>query len=206
MPPPLLFLYAPEEHFSGGAFRHRCFGSLCFRKAFPFNTRKDGFAAMIQVILDLNWQQMGSILLHLFLAYVFALPIGIDRERGAKSAGLRTFPLVAVGSCAFMLIGVHVFNDQQAQSRIIYGIVTGIGFIGGGAILKKDDAGIIAGTATAASIWNTGAIGIAVAWNLMEIALMLSLLNFLTFYFLSPVEEKMDSGEKDSDQKEMEEK
>ncbi len=67
-----------------------------------------------------------------------------------QSAGLRTFPLVAVAACGYMLVGIYVVDGADAQSRVMYGIKTGIGFIGGGAILKSK--GSFTGTATAASV------------------------------------------------------
>jgi len=126
---------------------------------------------------------------HLLVAFVLALPLGWDRESRSRSAGLRTFPLVALGSCAYMLTGVDVLGSTDGNSRVMYGILTGIGFIGGGAILK--DRGTVAGTATAASIWNTGAIGVAVAWGRYEIAIALSLLNFLTLRFMPKLKPKV---------------
>jgi putative Mg2+ transporter-C (MgtC) family protein len=116
------------------------------------------------------------------LAFLLALPIGWDRERSARGAGLRTFPLVAIGSCAFLLIGRSVAEGSaQAHAYLLYGLMGGIGFIGGGAILKQR--GSVAGTATAASIWNTGAIGAGVAWQRYEIAIALALVNFLLLHF-----------------------
>ena len=88
-----------------------------------------------------------------------------------------------------MLTGIYVLDSTDAEARVIYGILTGIGFIGGGAILK--DRGNVAGTATAASIWNTGAIGMAVAWDRYEIALLLSFLNFITFRFMPVLKRKI---------------
>ena len=117
------------------------------------------------------------------IAYIPALPIAWDREKNVRSAGLRTFPLVAVASCGFMLMGISVLDSTDAEARVMYGIMTGIGFIGGGAILKVQ--GQTTGTATAASIWNTGAIGTAVAWGRYEIALVLSALNFFTLFFMA---------------------
>lgn len=119
---------------------------------------------------------------HLVVAYLLAIPIGWDREKSARSAGLRTFPLVATGACAFMLIGLGVLEGSEPRARIMYGIVAGIGFIGGGAIIKQGPS--VSGTATAASIWNTGAMGIAVAWNQYGIALVFSALNFLTLRYV----------------------
>ena len=121
------------------------------------------------------------ILTHLYqigIAYVLALPVAWNREREVRTAGLRTFPLVAVASCGYMLIGMQVLSSTDAEARVMYGVIVGIGFIGGGAILKNTKS--VTGTATAASLWNTGAIGIAVAFHRYEIALILMLLNFLT--------------------------
>lgn len=116
--------------------------------------------------------------IHLIIAYVLALPLGWDREQSGRHFGLRTFPLVAVVTCGFMLVGISVIDSTDGEARIIQGLITGIGFIGGGAILTDKDR--VHGTATAASIWNTGAIGLSVAFNRYEIAVILSLLNFLT--------------------------
>lgn len=116
------------------------------------------------------------------VAYLLALPVAWDREQEARSAGLRTFPLVSVAACGYMLVGIQVLDTTDAESRVLYGIVTGMGFIGGGAILKSN--GTVAGTATAASLWMTGAIGIAVAYHRYEIALVLAILNFITLRYV----------------------
>ncbi|MEX2492437.1 MAG: MgtC/SapB family protein [Nitrospirales bacterium] len=131
---------------------------------------------------DVDWLQAWTHFYHLIIAFVLAFPLGWDREHHKESAGVRTFPLVALGACAYMLTGIQVLDTSDAEARVMYGILTGIGFIGGGAILKEH--GNVAGTATAASIWNTGAIGVAVAWDRYEIALVLSALNFFTFRFM----------------------
>jgi putative Mg2+ transporter-C (MgtC) family protein len=86
------------------------------------------------------------------------------------------------------LIGQRVLGpDPQAQARIIEGLMTGIGFIGGGAILKSKAS--VHGTATAASIWVTGAVGAAVAYDLFEIALVLAVVTFVTLRWLSNLKE-----------------
>jgi len=128
---------------------------------------------------DFDLHRTISLSYHLILAYVLAFPIGWDRERSVRSFGLRTFPLVAIAACSFVLVGQNVFFDnKEAQARVLQGVITGIGFIGGGAILKHKLQ--VTGTASAASIWNTGAIGIAIAFGRLEIALLLSALNFVT--------------------------
>ena len=140
---------------------------------------------------DLEWTRILSHLLSVTIAYVLALPVAWDREKEARSAGLRTFPLVAVASCGYMLLATSILSSSsESTARIVQGLITGIGFIGGGAILK--DRGGVHGTATAASIWNTGAIGAAVAFERYEIALVLSVINFATLRLLTPLKRDMD--------------
>ncbi|MFM7446586.1 MAG: MgtC/SapB family protein, partial [Tabrizicola sp.] len=127
-----------------------------------------------------------SHLLALMVAYALALPIGWNREKEERSAGLRTFPLVAMAACGFVLIAREVLlSDTTAQSHLMAGLMTGIGFIGGGAILKQGDRA--RGTATAASLWATGAIGAAVGYGHLDIAVILSLVTVLTLSLLAPL-------------------
>jgi putative Mg2+ transporter-C (MgtC) family protein len=122
-------------------------------------------------------------------AYVLALPIGWDRERNERSAGLRTFPLVALASCGFVQATEGTIgNSPEAQARIIEGLITGIGFIGGGAIIKQ--AGTVHGTATAAGLWATGAIGAAVGLGSYDVAVVIMLFTILTFRGLSPAKQQ----------------
>lgn len=137
---------------------------------------------MFDHLLDINWQLTLIHLGKMGTAYVLALPIGWDRERVADSAGLRTFPLVSIATCGFMLIGIEVLDSAEAMARVMEGIITGMGFIGAGAILKGNDR--VVGTATAASLWVTGAIGLAVAWNRLEIAITLSIVTFATLFII----------------------
>lgn len=132
-----------------------------------------------------NWSTMVYNLVHLSAAFILSLPIACNREKQTRSVGLRTYPLVAIGACAFVLIGTSSFEDQEARARILYGVVTGIGFIGGGAILKEK--GQVTGTANAASLWCTGAVGAAVALSRFEVALLLSLIMTLVFTFKEKV-------------------
>lgn len=135
--------------------------------------------------IELDWTQIVSNLVQLGVAYLLALPIAFDREQSTKSGGLRTFPIVAVAACGYMLVGIAVLDSTDAEARVIQGLITGIGFIGGGAILKSG--GTVRGTATAASIWNTGLIGVAVAFHRYEVALVLTLINVLTLRYVRPL-------------------
>lgn len=127
---------------------------------------------------------------HLLIAYILAVPLGWDREKSGRHFGLRTFPLVAVVTCGFMLVGISVIDSTDGEARIFQGIVAGIGFIGGGAIITDHDK--VVGTASAASIWNTGAIGLAVAFNRYEIAIVLSLINLFTLIVFPKVKDTID--------------
>src|SRR5437867_4099520 len=110
----------------------------------------------------LTLEGAGRDLLRLGLAYVLALPIGWNREQELHTAGIRTFPIVALGSCSLVLVAQAAPGATSADlSRVIQGLVTGIGFVGGGAILR-DKATIGGGTATAASIWSIGIASAAV--------------------------------------------
>jgi putative Mg2+ transporter-C (MgtC) family protein len=125
-------------------------------------------------------------LVALAAAYVLALPIGWNREKEERSAGLRTFPLVAVASCGFIQAAESmVGEDPEAMARIVEGIITGMGFIGGGTILRLKDS--VKGTATAASLWATGAMGTAVGLGSYDVALVIALITMITLWLLSPL-------------------
>jgi putative Mg2+ transporter-C (MgtC) family protein len=142
----------------------------------------------------MEWPLVLRDALRLVIAYLLALPVGWNREREAHSVGVRTFPLVAMASCGYLLLSYNGDQiDTAAQSRIIQGMVAGIGFIGGGAILKSE--GNIHGTATAASIWNTGVLGAAVAQERYALAIVLSAVNLLTLRVLLPLKLKLDERE-----------
>ena len=90
--------------------------------------------------------------------------------------------MVTVAACGYMLGGISVLDSTEAEARVVEGLITGVGVIGGGAILKSR--GSVTGTATAASIWNTGLIGMAVAFQRYEGALLMSLINFMTLRYV----------------------
>lgn len=125
-------------------------------------------------------------LVALAVAYALAFPIGWNREHEERSAGLRTFPLVAVATCGFIQAAEPLTTSSpEAMARIIEGLITGMGFIGGGAILRLKDS--VKGTATAASLWTTGAIGVSVGLGRLDVALMLSVATIATLWALSPI-------------------
>lgn len=125
-------------------------------------------------------------------AFVLALPVAINRERYSQIMGLRTFPLVSLGACAYVLVAQSVVGTDtpDATMRVIQGVLTGIGFLGGGAILKGENR--VRGTATAASIWGLGAMGLAVAFDQWVVAVALSVAMWLTLSVLFVVKEEVD--------------
>jgi putative Mg2+ transporter-C (MgtC) family protein len=134
-----------------------------------------------------TWGELGK----LSLSFLLAFPIGWNRELEARTAGVRTFPLVSIGSCGLILIGNALgHGGGDVNSRVLQGLVTGIGFVGGGAILKSEK--VVHGTATAASIWNMAVIGAATAYGYYAIAVCLAVINFFTLRFLLPIKERLD--------------
>jgi putative Mg2+ transporter-C (MgtC) family protein len=131
----------------------------------------------------------------LLIAYALAIPIGWNREREERSAGLRTFPLVAVASCGFIQAAEHLVADNpEAMARIVEGLITGMGFIGGGAILRLKDS--VKGTATAASLWATGAIGVSVGLGSYDVAVVIALITIATLWPLSVFKRKVIANSK----------
>lgn len=123
------------------------------------------------------------------IAYVLTALIGWNREQEGHSAGIRTFPIVGMASCGYILV-LGMQPDTTNQSRVLQGLITGIGFIGGGAILKEGSS--VTGTATAASIWNAGIIGASLAMGRFEVAIVLTFLNLFTLRALLPLKHLLD--------------
>jgi putative Mg2+ transporter-C (MgtC) family protein len=124
----------------------------------------------------------------LLLAYAFCFPMAWDREQRNRSLGLRTFPLIAVASCAFVLVGHSeggLAGEPQAMSRVMQGIIAGVGFLGGGAIVKQGMT--VHGAATAAAVWLTAALGVAVADGEVGVAAALGAIGFATLRWLGPL-------------------
>jgi putative Mg2+ transporter-C (MgtC) family protein len=137
--------------------------------------------------LSFNWQFLWVCFEKIGFAWLLILPTGYWAEKQGHSVGIRTFPLVAMASCGFLLILDNVNGDG---SRVLQGLITGIGFVGGGAIVR--DGISVRGTATAASIWAAGAIGAAVALGRVEIALVLSVMDVFTMGALVPIKKRLD--------------
>lgn len=133
--------------------------------------------------------QIGPHFVALAFAFLLAVPIGWDREKQARSAGLRTFPLVALASCGFVQASENLLaHSPDGMAKVVEGLITGIGFIGGGAILKQGTS--VHGTATAASLWATGAVGVSVGLGSYDVAITIAAFTFFTLKFLTMIKEE----------------
>ena len=101
------------------------------------------------------------IVLRLGMAVILGGLLGYERERMGKAAGLRTHMLVALGAAIFVLVPLQNGMEVGDLSRVLQGVIAGIGFLGAGAIIKLSDEREIRGLTTSASIWMTAAIGVA---------------------------------------------
>ena len=132
-----------------------------------------------------------DILLPCILALIFGGLIGFQREKAERPAGLRTHALVCLGSTVFTLISYLGFSSlyDVDPSRIAAGIVTGIGFIGAGVIFRQGP--LVRGVTTAASIWVVASVGMALGTKLYYLALLVTILGFITLSILKYIEDKV---------------
>jgi len=121
-------------------------------------------------------QHVAQVIIRLVAAMVLGGLVGVQRERTRKPAGLRTHVLVSVATAAFIVACSANGMSSDGLSRVIQGIVTGIGFIGAGTILKVSQEHQIKGLTTAASVWMTAAIGVIIGLGSLGIALMVTVL------------------------------
>ena len=133
-------------------------------------------------------RQMVSLVTRLLTAMILGALVGAQRERSGKPAGLRTHMLVAMGGALFVLAPLEAGMELEGISRVIQGIVTGIGFIGAGAILKLQDKREIEGLTTAAGIWMTAAVGIAAGLGRWGLALVSTVLTWVTLALIGKIE------------------
>lgn len=140
--------------------------------------------------MSFEWIMVGQIA----AAIALALPVAWHREANSRIMGLRTFPLVCLGGCAWVLVGTAFLgaDSPDAMARIVQGLITGVGFVGGGAILKNDD--YVRGTAAAASIWVMGGLGAAVGFKLWGLAITISVFNFIIILVLGNLKQKVSTS------------
>jgi putative Mg2+ transporter-C (MgtC) family protein len=157
--------------------------------------------------------QVIEIAIRLLAAVLIGACIGIDREIRRKPAGMRTHALVSLGAALVMLIvvrtGPGTFEHVDAVSRAVQGIIAGVGFLGGGAILKSSEHDIVHGLTTAASIWVVASLGMACGMGQWVAALISLALALLVLIAGEPVERlvhrianRESAGETGSDRRE----
>ena len=135
-----------------------------------------------------------EMVIRLLLTLVLSGLVGLERQVHRRDAGLRTHILVALGSCLIMLTSLYVFDIYKEQVsldpvRIAAGVVTGIGFLGAGTIIRSPDG--VKGLTTAASLWVAAGIGLAVGVGFNKIAIYTTVLVLIVLHFLRYVESSL---------------
>ena len=139
-------------------------------------------------------ESLARITLRLIVAMIFGAVIGIQRERAGKPAGLRTHMLVSSGTAVFVIASEEFGMNPDSVSRVIQGLVTGIGFLGAGAILKIYDKRVVEGLTTAAGIWMTAALGVGIGLGRFGVALVATLLAWMTLSLVRQLEDILNKG------------
>ena len=141
-----------------------------------------------------NTRQLAQVIIRLIAATLLGAVVGFERERAGKPAGLRTHTLVSLGTAVFVLACSGVGMSLDGLSRVIQGILTGIGFIGAGSILKLSEERDIQGLTTAAGVWMTAAIGVTVGLGSLGVALFSTLLAVIILALVHAIESRAEKG------------
>ncbi|MGV8835994.1 MgtC/SapB family protein [Cellvibrio sp.] len=134
----------------------------------------NAFVAEFSDLKDVS--EITTLIIRLLMAALLGGILGFEREQRGKAAGIKTHMLVAIGSALFVLIPQQAGLSEQELSRVVQGIIAGIGFLGAGAILKGNDEKDLKGLTTAAGIWLTAAIGVAAGLGRESSAILCTLL------------------------------
>jgi putative Mg2+ transporter-C (MgtC) family protein len=142
-----------------------------------------------------------SIFIRLLLSVLLSGLVGLERKMHRRTAGLRTHILVSMGSCLIMLTSLYIFDIYKDKTsldpaRIAAGVITGIGFLGAGAIIRSGEA--VKGLTTAASLWIVAGIGLAVGCGFYLAAIISSVLALVVLLFLRHVERFVFGKEEES--------
>ena len=156
--------------------------------------------------MDVLWQELiyglpdgrhlAIVIIRVMAAVILGGILGIQRERAGKPAGLRTHMIVCLGTAVVVLACLASSMDMSGLSRVVQGIVTGIGFIGAGSILKLSEQREIRGLTTAAGLWMTAAIGVAVGLGSLGVALIGTATTFIVLSLIGAVEARLEKREK----------
>lgn len=135
-----------------------------------------------------NLGQLERVLIRVIAATLLGALVGLEREKAGKPAGFRTHILVCLGTAIVVLACAGGRMDMDGLSRVIQGVVTGIGFIGAGSILKISEQRDIQGLTTAAGLWMTAAIGIACGLGTIGLALIATAMTLIVLWVLRVME------------------
>lgn len=124
----------------------------------------------------MDWNQEALMALRVVVAVLLGGFVGWEREWHAREAGIRTYGAVSLGACVFALLSTHVTTGNNPHV-IAAGVVTGIGFLGAGVILR--DRGTIMGLTTAATLWATASVGLATGYGMYTLAVLVSVIIFI---------------------------
>ena len=130
----------------------------------------------------------GFICVRLIVAILLGAVIGYEREVAGKSAGLRTHILVTLGTCLFVVSATNSGLSPEGVSRVMQGVLAGVGFLGAGSIMKADGSNHVSGLTSAAGIWMTAAIGVAVGLGMIGLAVLGAILAWFVLSFVARFE------------------
>ena len=123
----------------------------------------------------MDWNAEALMALRVLVAAVLGGCVGWERERHGREAGVRTYGAVALGACVFALISTHITGGNNPHV-IAAGVVTGVGFLGAGVIMR--DQGSVVGLTTAATLWATASVGLAIGYGMYMLGMLVSIIVF----------------------------
>jgi putative Mg2+ transporter-C (MgtC) family protein len=144
-------------------------------------------------------EQLTQLVVRMLLAALLGGLLGLEREVRGKSAGIRTHMLVALGSAMFVLVPLQMGMNEEGLSRVIQGLLAGVGFLCAGSILKSADDDQIFGLTTAAGLWMTAAIGVAVGIGREATAVLSTLLTLGILALIGPLRRLRKHSEAEGD-------
>ena len=142
-----------------------------------------------QFLQNIDWNAF----IPMLTAVVLGGIVGLERELHQKAAGLRTIILISTGAALFTVVAGY-FPDPNASTRVIQGVITGVGFIGAGTIIR--DRASVHGITTAATIWLMTGVGIACGLRMYEIAIGVTILTLIILGGLNPLDRKIHKPQK----------
>lgn len=154
----------------------------------------DTFVAEFSDLKDVS--EITTLVIRLLMAALLGGILGFEREQRGKAAGIKTHMLVAIGSALFVLIPQQAGLSEEELSRVMQGIIAGIGFLGAGAILKGHDEKDLKGLTTAAGIWLTAAIGVAAGLGRESSAILCTALALVILVTMPKVVDRLEVKDK----------